>query len=184
MSKVVLVFFTLQSTNNFHVYFKKQRLVDTVFAKTSEKCKKVDEEKSSVLAKSDKLQEFKKEQFDKHQVLIDPELTDPSNIWIVCEESKMNNAEQDLTNFIDKMKIESYTFQPIDPMKVRFLKKHCWDIIKNSCKAKGVIVAVDGEDSLIIKGIQLAGIETMKAFLENLAGNVNSKVRISLVRRQ
>ena len=174
---------TIQNTNNFYIYFKKKRLVDAVLVKASEKFKQVDEETASFLTKSDKLQEFMKEQFDKHQVLIGQKLTDPCDIWIVCEDSKMSNAEHELTNITDELKIESSTFKPIDPMKVRFLKEHCWDKIKekeHSRKAEGVVVIDGGSDSLEIKGTK-AGIKELLTFLEDLAGKVNSKVRMSFV---
>jgi hypothetical protein len=177
---MVVFFLTIQCTNNFHIYFKKKRLVDTVLAKASEKCKQVDEETASFLTKSDKLQGFMKEQFDKHQVLIDQKLTDPCNIWIVCEDSKMNNAEQELTSLTDQMKIASSKFKLTDPVKVRFLKEHCCDKIKekeDSCRSEGVVVVDGGSNTLEVKGTQ-AGMKEMITFLEDLAGKVNSKVRI------
>ena len=105
--------------NNIVVFFfKKKRLLNLVDAETSEKCITVDKESATFLSQSSKLQEFKKKQFEKHHVLIHPELTDPRNIWIVCEKSKMYNAEQELANLIDKNKISSYT--------PGFPREHCW----------------------------------------------------------
>ncbi len=73
---MVLAFLTIHSLQlNFTFLLKKKRLADIVLSKTSEKYKKVDEETATFLAKSNKLQEFTKEQFDKHQVLINQELT-------------------------------------------------------------------------------------------------------------
>jgi activator of 2-hydroxyglutaryl-CoA dehydratase len=161
-------------------FLKVKRLLKIVHAKTSEKRVRVDEETASFLEKSDKLQEFKMEQFDQHQVLIDPELVDPCNIWIVCEESKMNNAEQELTRLTDEMKIASCTFIPMDTMKVRFLKEHCWSRIKEkekSCEAEGVAVLEIDSGSLEVKGTQ-AGRKEMITFLSDLAEQINCKVRI------
>ena len=157
-----------------------------MLAKTSEKCITVDEETASFLKKANKLQEFKKDQFDNHQVLIDPEITNPCNIWIVCEKSKMNNAEKELTSLTDAKKIESSTFRPMDPMKVRFLKEHCWAKIKekeHSCRAEGVLVAAGDNNSLEVKGTQ-EGRKEMITFLQNLAEKVNSKVRLSFLKQK
>ena len=99
------------------------KIVDT---KTSQKSITVDEETATFLSKSNKIQEFKKEQFDKGQVLINPELANPHNIWIVCEKSKIDKAEQELTNLIVENKISSCTFRAVDPTKVRFLREQCW----------------------------------------------------------
>jgi hypothetical protein len=159
---------------------KKKRLLDIVHTKTSQQRIRVDEETASFLVKSNKLQEFKKEQFNKHHVLIDPELVDPCNIWIVCEKSKMNNVEQELTRLINEKKITSSTFKPMDPMKVRLLKEHCWSRIKEkekSCKAEGVTVLEIDSCSLEVKGTQ-AGRKEMITFLETLAENVYFKVRM------
>ncbi len=160
---------------NFTFLLKKKRLRDIVLSKTSEKSRKVDEETATFLAKSDKLQEFTKEQFDKNQVLINQEL---ANLWIVCEESKMNNAEQELTDLTDEIKIESSTIRPTDAIKVRFLKEHCLDKIKekeHSLKAEGVVVVSDNE-TLDVKGTE-TGRKEMTTFLEKLAKDVISKVQ-------
>ncbi|CAB4032729.1 Hypothetical predicted protein, partial [Paramuricea clavata] len=122
---------------------EEKRLLDIVHTKTSEKRIRIDEETASFLVKSNKLQDFKKEQFNKHQVLVDQELVDFCSIWIVCEKSKMNNVEHELTRLINEKKITSSTFKPVDPMKVRFLKEQCLGRIKEkeqSCKAEGVAV--------------------------------------------
>ena len=173
---MVLAFLTIYSLQlNFTFLLKKRRLRDIVFSKTLEKFKKVDEETATFLAKSDKLQEFTKEQFDKNQVLINQKLT---NLWIVCEESKMNNAEQELTNLTDEIEIASSTFRPTDAIKVRFLKEHCLDKIKekeHSLKAGGVVVVDSGNDSLDVKGTQ-TGRKEMTTFLEKLAKDIISKV--------
>jgi activator of 2-hydroxyglutaryl-CoA dehydratase len=162
-------------------FLKEKRLLKIVRAKTSEKLVRVDEETASLLAKSDKLQKFKKEQFEQHQVLIDSELMDPCNILIVCEESKMDNAEQELTRLTDEMKIASCTFIPMDSMKFRFLKEHCWSRIKEkegSCKAEGVAVLQIDSGSLEVKGTQ-AGRKEMITFLSDLAEQIDCKVSIS-----
>ena len=172
--------------SNTRLFLQEKRLLHIIHTKTSEKCIRVDEETASFLTKSNKLQEFKKEQVDQHQVLIDQELTDPCNIWIVCEKSEMDNAEKELTNLTDEKKIGSSKFRPMDPMKVRFLRDHCWGKIKEkekSCKAEGIAVQEIDSDSLEVKGTQ-AGRKDMIFFLEKLAGNVNFKVRISFVQQK
>jgi hypothetical protein len=135
------------------------------------------------LKKSEKLHEFKKKQFEKNQVMIYPELAEPCNIWIVCEKSKMDKAEEELTGLADEKKIISRKFKFVDPMKVRFLKQHCWGKIKEKehrCKAEGVVVADSGySDSLEVKGTK-AGREEMISFLTNLGRNVDFKVCMSL----
>ncbi len=139
--------------------------------KTSEICITVDADTASFLAKANKLQEFKKDQFDNHQVLIDPEITNPCNIWIVCEKSKMSNAEKELTSLTDAKKIATSTFRPMDPMKVRFLKEHCWAKIKEkerSCRAERVVVVANCNNSLEVKGTQ-DGRKEIITFLQNLA---------------
>ncbi|CAB4021318.1 poly [ADP-ribose] polymerase 14-like, partial [Paramuricea clavata] len=156
---------------------EEKRLLYIIHTKTSEKSIRVDEETACFLAKSNKLQEFKREQFDQHLVLIDQELTDPCNIWIVCEKSKMDNAEQELANLTNEKKIGSSIFRPMDPMTVRFLRDHCWGKIKEkerSCKAEGITVLEIDSCSLEVKGTQ-AGRKDMIVFLEKLAGNVNFK---------
>jgi hypothetical protein len=171
-----------QIEDNFSFNLKENRLQGIVKTKTSEKCIKVDEETASFLAKTNKLQEFKKEELEKNRVLIDQELADPCNIWIVCEESKIKNAENELASLTDEKKITSCTFKPMDPMKVRFLKEHCWDRIRGkenqkSCKAEGVAVLEIDSCSLEVKGTQ-AGRKEMITFLETLAENVYFKVRM------
>ena len=163
-----------------YIYFliKKQRLLKIVVTKTSEKCVKIDEETAAFLSKSNKLKEFKKEQFDKHQVLIDQELTDPNNIWIVCEKSKIDNAEQELASLTDEKKIASCTFRPADSMKLRFLREHYWAKIKekeSNCKAEGVAVLDIDAESFEVKGTK-TGRNDMISFLQGLAGNVDFKV--------
>ena len=116
--------------------------------------------------------------FDKEQVLIDQELTDNCNIWIVCEESKMTNAEQELTSLTDEKKITNSTFKPMDSLKVRFLKEHCWGKIKDkerSLKAEGVVVLQSYSDSLEVKGTK-AGRLDMITYLDKLVGNIYCKV--------
>jgi hypothetical protein len=71
----------------------------------------------------------------------------------------------------------------MDPMKVRFLREHCWDRIRGkenqkSCKAEGVAVLEIDSGSLEVKGTK-AGRKEMIIFLEKLAANVYSKVRMS-----
>ncbi len=98
----------------------------------------------------------------------------------------MNNAEKELTNLTDAKKITSSTFRPMDPMKVRFLKEHCWSKIKekeNSCKAEGVLVAAGDNNSLEVKGTQ-EGRKEMVTFLQNLAEKVNFKVRLSFLKQK
>ena len=139
----------------------------------------MEKETASFLSKSEKLQEFKNEQLEKHHVLIDQELTDPCNIWIVCEKSKINNAEQELANLTDERTIRSSTFKPMDGMKIRFLKEHRWDKIKEkerSYKDEGVVVCKDAAaNSLEVKGTK-KGRTDMIMFLERLASKVGCKV--------
>ena len=172
--------------SNKRSLLQEKRLLHIIHTKTSEKCIRVDEETASFLTKSNKLQEFKKEIYDKDQVFIDPEVTDPCNIWIVCEKFKMDNAEKELTNLIKEKKIGSSIFRPMDPMEVRFLREHCWGKIKEkekSCKAEGIAVQEIDSGSLEVKGTQ-AGRKDMIFFLENLAENVNFKVRILFVQQK
>ena len=168
-----------RNKKSFCVHFKKKRLLKIVDTKTSEKCFTVDEETAKFLKTSNKLQEFKKEQFDKHEVLINPELAAPRNIWIVCEKSQMSNAEKELTSLTDEKTIGSSTFKPMDAMKVRFLREHRWGAIKEkekSHKTECVTVSQDNDvNSFEIKGTK-AGRANMIMYLERLAGNVNFKV--------
>ncbi|XP_028411310.1 uncharacterized protein LOC114533885 isoform X2 [Dendronephthya gigantea] len=156
---------------------KEKKLSDIVHLKTTEKCVKVDEETAKVLAKSGKLQELKNEKFEKQEVLIDQELNNPCNIWIVCENSKMTNAEQELTSLTDEKKISSQTFKPMDRMKVRFLDEHCLSEIKQeerSLEKEGVVVKKTDSDSLEVTGTP-AGRKQMILFLEKQAGNIDCK---------
>ncbi|CAB3992453.1 poly [ADP-ribose] polymerase 14-like isoform X2 [Paramuricea clavata] len=165
---------TLKKCDN---YTEEKRLLNIVHAKTSEKLVKVDEETASFLAKSDKLQKFKKEKFEQHQVFIDQELKDPCNIWIVCKESMMKNAEQELTCLTDEMKIARCKFKPMNPMEIRFLKEHCLGKIKEKekyCEAEGVAVLEIDSGSLEVKGTQ-AGRKEMITFLLYLAGQIDCK---------
>ena len=121
--------------------------------------------------------------FDKDQVLIDQELTDNCKIWIVCEESKMTNAEQELTSLTDEKQITSSTFKPMDSIKIRFLKEHCWGKIKEkekSFKAEGVVVLQSYSDSLEVKGTKKGRLD-MITYLDKLAGNIYIKVCFVLV---
>ena len=91
----------------------------------------------------------------------------------------MKDAEQELTSLTDEKKITISSFKPMDPMKVRFLKQHCWSKIKEkeqSCKADGVVVVDSGNSSFEVKGTQ-EGRKAMIFYLEDLARKVNSKVR-------
>ena len=157
---------------------QEKKLSDIVHLKTTEQCVKVDKETAKVLVKSEKLQKFQKEKFEKEQVLVDQELINPCNIWIVCENSKMGNVEQELTSLIDEKKILIQTFKPVDRMKVRFLKEHCYPDIKakeRSLEKEGVVVTKTGSDSLEVTGTP-AGRKEMILFLEKLAGNIDFKV--------
>ena len=114
--------------------------------------------------------------------MIDPELAEPCNIWIVCEKSKIDKAEEELTSLADEKKIISKKFKFMDPMRVRFLQQHCWGKIKEKehrCKAEGVVVVDSGNDSLEVKGTK-AGREEMIGFLKELGRNVVFKVCMSL----
>ena len=111
-------------------------------------------------------------------MLIDQELTDPCKIWIVCENSQMTKAEQELTTLTDEKKISSQTFKPMDRMKVRFLKEHCFPEIKakeRSLEKEGVVVTKTDSDSLQVTGTP-AGRKEMIIFLEKQAGNIDFKV--------
>ena len=156
--------------------------MDIVFAKTSEKLKKVDVDTADFLAKSEKLKRFKKEQFDNNQVFVNQELANPRKIYIVCEESKMNNAEQDLKILTEEMKIRNRTYEPPDLMKLRFLKGHCWNRItekEKSLKAEAVAVICYHDNSLQVKGTR-KGREEMITFLDDLVKTVTSKVQTFL----
>ena len=111
--------------------------------------------------------------------MIDPELTDPRNICIVCEKSKINNAEHELANLIDKNKISSCTFEPMDSTELRFLREHCWGKIKQkekSYKAEGVVVIMDNDvNSLKVKGTK-RGRSEMMIFLKEMTENIHFKV--------
>ncbi|XP_028411312.1 uncharacterized protein LOC114533887 isoform X2 [Dendronephthya gigantea] len=158
---------------------KEKKLSDIVHLKATEKCVQVDEETAKVLAKSGKLHELKKEMFDKQWVLIDQELNNPCNIWIVCENSKMMNAEQEVTSVTDEKKISRETFKPMDRMKVRFLYEHCFPEIKQkerSLEKEGVVVTKTNSDSLEVTGTS-AGRKEMILFLDILAGDVYFKAQ-------
>lgn len=154
-----------------------------MLGKTSEKSIEVDDETAKFLAKSEKLQKFKKAQFDKHQVLIEEELTSPCKFWIVCEQSKISSVENDLMDLIKEKKIEISKFTTTDPMKIRFLKEHCWDKIKEketSCEVEGVVVSKIESYSLEIKGTN-AGRKEVITFLETLAEKVELKVNARIL---
>ncbi|XP_028405587.1 uncharacterized protein LOC114528176 isoform X2 [Dendronephthya gigantea] len=132
-----------------------ERLLKVVLEKTTEKSIKVDDETAKFLRKSEKLQKFKKEQFDKHQVLIEQEVTCPWKFWIVCEQSKISNVENDLMILIKEKKIGISKFTPTDPMKIRFFEEHCWDKIKEkecNCKVEGIVIRKIESASLEVKG--------------------------------
>ena len=156
---------------------KKERLLKIVETKTKGKCFKVDKETERFLSTSTKLRQFKKEQFDKHQVYIEQELADRCSIWIVCEKSKMSNAEKQLKSLTDKNRITSYTFALTDLMKLRFLREYRWSKIQEKetrFKVEGVVV-LDIAGSFVVKGTE-AGINEMMIFLNKLAGNIVCKV--------
>ena len=157
---------------------QEKKLSDIVHSKTTEKCVRVDEETAKVLVRSEKLRKFKGGKFEKEHVLVDQVLTDPCDIWIVCENSKMRNVEQELTSLIDETKISSQTFKPVDRMKVRFLNEHCFPDIKmkeKSLAKEGVVVTKTDSESLDVTGTP-AGRKEMIIFLEKLAGNIDFKV--------
>ena len=109
--------------------------------------------------------------------MIDLDLADPRNILIVCENSKIDNTEQELTSLIDENKITNCKFNPIDPMKICFLRQHFWDEIKEkekSCMAEGVVIQEVNAD-LEIKGTK-AGRYDMIIFLTKLTAKVDCKV--------
>ena len=152
-----------------------------VYAKTSEKCitNEIDEKTRIFMEKSyNRLQEFKREQFEKHQVLIDI-VNNPCTIWITGEISKMVNAERDAVSLIDKMRIHSCALT-IDPLKLRFLTNHLWSSTTEkiiSCEAEGVSVDDIGSGYLEITGTE-EGRKEMITFLGKLIGNVKNKVCI------
>ena len=142
-----------------------------------EKCFKVDKETGRFLSTSTKLRQFKKEKFDKDQVYIEQELADPCSIWIVCEKSKMSNAEKQLKSLTDKNRITSRTFGLTDLMKLRFLREYCWGKIQEKetrFKVEGVVVLDINAGSFVVKGTE-AGINDMVIFLNELAGNIVCK---------
>ena len=152
--------------------------MDVISVKTSEKHIQVDEETASYLESLDKMQKFEEEQFDKHQVLVETEYNNPCNIWIVCERSKINNATQKLTSFIDENKIASSIFETMDPMKVRFLKDNCWELIKmkaNAFRSEGVKVFDRASNWLEVIGT-LAGRKELLFYLGKCAARVVDKV--------
>ena len=134
------------------------------------------------MAKSDHLLTFTEEQLNKNKVLISTELANPDNIWIICEESKMKDAEQDLRKLIAENKIDNRVFKPEISAKVRFLQEHRWDKIMNKMqelKNEGVDVEKTADaNSLRVKGTP-KGKKKMIEYLDKKAGGINSKVRIS-----
>ena len=152
--------------------------MDVVSAKTSEKHIQVDEETASYLESLGKIRKFEEQQFDKHQILIETEHNNPCNIWIVCERSKINNATQELTSFIDKNKIASSIFETVDPMKVRFLKDHCRELIEMKANAfQSEVVTVFDQVSNWLEVIgTLADRKQMLFYLGKCAARVVDKV--------
>ncbi|XP_046856440.1 uncharacterized protein LOC124449537 isoform X2 [Xenia sp. Carnegie-2017] len=157
---------------------EEERVVEIIKSKTSEKLVKIDEETGKFLAKSDHLLTFTKDQLNKNKVLICTELANPDNIWIICEESKMKDAEQDLRNLIAEKKIEDGVFKPVISAKVRFLQEHRWDKIMSKMqelKNEGVDVEKTAdENSLRVKGTP-KGKKKMIEYLDKKAGGINSK---------
>ena len=100
-------------------------------------------------------------------------------MWIVCEKSKISKAELELTCLIHENTIGSSTFKPMDGMKVRFLREHRWNTIKEkerSYKAEGVTVCRDDDaNTLEVKGTKNGRVD-MIMFLEGLASKVDTKV--------
>ena len=91
----------------------------------------------------------------------------------------MENANKELTDFLDENTISSSTFKPADPIKFRFLKEHCREnVVKelrtDRCKVGGVSVNVSAH-SFDVKGTQ-KGRKDMICFLENLSEKVDCKV--------
>ena len=132
---------------------------------------------ASYLTKSGKIQKFTDEQFEKHQVLVEPEHNNHCNIWIVCEKSKMNNAIQELTTLINENKIESTTYK-VTPMNASFLKRYDWRIIKtmeNYLDTQDVSVIECGNDSFEVTGTMVSRNE-MLHYLEKRAARVVEKV--------
>ncbi|XP_046856560.1 uncharacterized protein LOC124449656 [Xenia sp. Carnegie-2017] len=157
---------------------EEERVVEIIKLKTSEKLVKIDEETGKFLAESDHLSTFIKEQLNKNKVFICTELVNPDSIWIICEESKMNDAEQDLRNLIAGKKIGNVAFKPEISAKVRFLQEHCWDKIMNKkqkLKNEGVDVEKTADaKSLRVKGTP-KGKKKMIEFLDKKAERINSK---------
>ena len=72
----------------------------------------------------------------------------------------------------------SSSFRSIGPMKLRFLREHCWTEIKkkeNICKEECVTVSNVDKNSFEIKGTN-AGRDEMIMFLTGLAANVDCEV--------
>ena len=93
-------------------------------------------------------------------------------------QSNICNADQELTSLSNEKMIGSSTFRPIDAMKGRFLREHCWGKIKEkekSYKAEGVVILDINASSFEIKGTKASRAD-MIMYLEGLAGNVNCKV--------
>lgn len=161
--------------------FQVNRLKDIVKTKTSEKCVEVDEKTAKVLAKSEKLQEFKNEMCSK-QVLID--LTDPCNIWMVCERFRISDVERELRSVTNEKRISREIFRLKDPMKVRFLREHCFEtqIIKNEkrLEKEGVAVTKTGSNTIEVSGTPV-GRKQMIELLNYLSGKIDFRVRTSRV---
>ena len=137
---------------------------------------------ASYLTKSGKIQKFTDEQFDKHQVLVEPEPHNPCNIWIVCEKSKMDNAIKELTTLINENKIES-TICKVTPMKACFLKRYDSRIIKtmeNDLNTQDVSVFECGNDSFEVTGT-IVGRNEMLNYLKERAARIVYKVCICTI---
>ena len=93
-------------------------------------------------------------------------------------QSNICNADQELTSLSNEKMIGSSTFRPIDAMKGRFLREHCWGKIKEkekSYKSEGVVILNINANSFEIKGTKASRAD-MIMYLEGLVGNVNCKV--------
>ncbi|XP_028391015.1 protein mono-ADP-ribosyltransferase PARP14-like [Dendronephthya gigantea] len=155
---------------------KAKLLKEKVKTKTSETCVEVDEKTAEILTKSGKLQRFT-EEMSRKQVLIDS--TDPCNIWIVCERSRISNVERELGSLTDEKKISSEIFKLRDPMKYRFLKEHCFDnqIKKHEkrLEKEGVSVNKTRFNTIEVIGTPL-GRKQMMELLSYLAKSIESRV--------
>jgi hypothetical protein len=91
----------------------------------------------------------------------------------------MKKAQNELANLSDEIKTK-IIFKPADQMKVRFIKKHCWDEIRNLeflWKAEGVAVLEIDSESFEIEGTPSAKMNTL-SFLDKLAEKIEFKVCI------